>query len=60
CPNSNCQVNIEKATGWGVLCHSGIHNHVAPTSKNANLIAMKVLTAQLVKNSKAGPLVLKV
>ncbi|EGG08184.1 uncharacterized protein MELLADRAFT_84962 [Melampsora larici-populina 98AG31] len=49
-----------KATGWGVLRHSGIHNHVWPSSKKADPLAMRALTAQLVSNPKAGPLVLKV
>ncbi|EGF98702.1 uncharacterized protein MELLADRAFT_95453 [Melampsora larici-populina 98AG31] len=60
CPDSNCRINIEKHTGWGVLRHSGTHKHVWPTSKKADPLAMRVLTDQLVSNPKAGPLVLKV
>ncbi|EGG12243.1 uncharacterized protein MELLADRAFT_89278 [Melampsora larici-populina 98AG31] len=60
CPDSDCQIDIEKKSGWGVLRHSGTHRHVWPSSKKADPLAMRVLTEQLVSNPKAGPLVLKV
>ncbi|EGG09452.1 uncharacterized protein MELLADRAFT_95929 [Melampsora larici-populina 98AG31] len=45
---------------WGVLYHLGTHNHVWPSSKKADPLAMRTLTNELIKNPKAGPLVLKV
>ncbi|EGG11434.1 uncharacterized protein MELLADRAFT_90953 [Melampsora larici-populina 98AG31] len=59
CPGTSCRIDIEKESGWGVLCHSGTHMHVWPSSKKADPLAMLALKAQLVKNPKAGPLVLK-
>ncbi|EGF97577.1 uncharacterized protein MELLADRAFT_84845 [Melampsora larici-populina 98AG31] len=60
CPAVECSVDVEKSTGWAVLRHSGTHNHPWPASKKADPMAMKELTEELVKNPKAGPLVLKV
>ncbi|EGG10783.1 uncharacterized protein MELLADRAFT_93462 [Melampsora larici-populina 98AG31] len=60
CPGTICRIDIQKDTGWGVLCHSGFHAHPWPASKKANPLAMLDLTQEVVKNPKAGPLVLKV
>ncbi|EGG02975.1 uncharacterized protein MELLADRAFT_90616 [Melampsora larici-populina 98AG31] len=60
CPTTSCRIDIEKASGWAVLRHLGTHNHVWPTSKKADPLAMRTLTIELVKNPKVGPLVLKV
>ncbi|EGG06901.1 uncharacterized protein MELLADRAFT_86319 [Melampsora larici-populina 98AG31] len=60
CNDTSCRVDIEKDSGWAVLCHSGVHKHPWPASKKADPMAMMELTKELVKNPKAGPLVLKV
>ncbi|EGG06946.1 uncharacterized protein MELLADRAFT_86229 [Melampsora larici-populina 98AG31] len=60
CTQTHCRVDVEKATGWAVLRHSGTHDHIWPTPKKADPLAMLDLTNELVKNPKAGPLVLKV
>ncbi|EGG02271.1 uncharacterized protein MELLADRAFT_91531 [Melampsora larici-populina 98AG31] len=59
CPHTICRIDIQKATGWGVLRHSGVHAHPWPASKKADPLAMLDLTEEVVKNPKAGPLVLK-
>ncbi|EGG05220.1 uncharacterized protein MELLADRAFT_88235 [Melampsora larici-populina 98AG31] len=60
CNDTSCRVDIEKDSGWAVLRHSGVHKHPWPASKKADPMAMMELTEELVKNPKAGPLVLKV
>ncbi|EGG04860.1 uncharacterized protein MELLADRAFT_88518 [Melampsora larici-populina 98AG31] len=60
CPGTVCRIDIQKDTGWGVLRHSGFHAHPWPASKKADPLAMLDLTQEVVKNPKAGPLVLKV
>ncbi|EGG05825.1 uncharacterized protein MELLADRAFT_87748 [Melampsora larici-populina 98AG31] len=60
CPGTICRIDIQKDTGWGVLRHSGFHAHPWPASKEADPLAMLDLTEEVIKNPKAGPLVLKV
>ncbi|KAH9816131.1 hypothetical protein DFH28DRAFT_927483 [Melampsora americana] len=59
CPDTSCRFDVEKATGWGVLWHSGHHNHIWPDRKKADPLLMRTFTDVVVKNPKAGPLVLK-
>ncbi|EGG06848.1 uncharacterized protein MELLADRAFT_86273 [Melampsora larici-populina 98AG31] len=59
-PVTVCQIDIQKDTGWGVLCHSGFHAHPWPALKKADPLAMLDLPQEVVKNPNAGPLVLKV
>ncbi|EGF97587.1 uncharacterized protein MELLADRAFT_84838 [Melampsora larici-populina 98AG31] len=56
----NCRVDVEKDTGWAILRHSGIHSHVWALPKKADPLAMEEMAAEVVKNPKAGPMVLKV
>ncbi|EGG11013.1 uncharacterized protein MELLADRAFT_92442 [Melampsora larici-populina 98AG31] len=60
CTTTSCRVDLEKETGWAILRHSGTHCHVWPVSKKADPLAMEKLTAEVVKNPKAGPMVLQV
>ncbi|EGG07011.1 uncharacterized protein MELLADRAFT_86134 [Melampsora larici-populina 98AG31] len=54
CTTTNCRVNVEKSTGWAVLCHSGSHNHVWPAPKKADPLAMLKLTDEQVGQAGAG------
>ncbi|EHS64724.1 uncharacterized protein PGTG_22420 [Puccinia graminis f. sp. tritici CRL 75-36-700-3] len=60
CTGTRLRFDIEIGTGWGLLRHTGFHNHPWPDPKKPDPLAKKMLALEVAKNPKAGALQLKV
>ncbi|EGG04909.1 uncharacterized protein MELLADRAFT_88323 [Melampsora larici-populina 98AG31] len=60
CKDTICRLDEHLPSGWGIVCHSGFHQHPWPRRGKPDKLSLGKLGKKVVKNPEVGPLRLKV
>ncbi|EGG11649.1 uncharacterized protein MELLADRAFT_90988 [Melampsora larici-populina 98AG31] len=60
CKDTICRVDEHIPSGWGVLRHSGVHDHPWPRRRKPDKLALEDFAQKVIENPNMGPLQHKV